>query len=162
MIIIKIEIIHYYFLLLKILIIKNMNIDLLKRYENSSDDSFDYTDPEITQNNIYSVCQYYPETLCAFDFKKRKLEDVEKILLSFISHYKLRKICVSLSGGVDSMVSVSVLKYLTDSNKIDIAFIDKRTSKKINEFENIKVVSEFPLTRKFYGQKFRKNHQRYS
>ena len=38
--------------------------------------------------------------------------------------------------------------------KIDIAFVDKASCGIIDNFENIKVVSNFPQTRKFYNKKF--------
>lgn len=101
-------------------IIKDMDINNLQKYENSLHDSREFKTPSISDTDIISVCEYFPKELYSFNSLRTKLKDIENIIFSFIDYYKLNKICVSLSGGVDSMVSLSILKFLNDSNKIDI------------------------------------------
>ena len=97
-----------------------MDLSQLQKYNNSLEDSLYYDNQGITEIDIKNVCEYYPEKLYNFDQNSKKLEDVEKTILSFIHDFKLNKLCVSLSGGVDSMVTISVLKFLKDTGKLDI------------------------------------------
>ncbi len=44
--------------------------------------------------------------------------------------------------------------YALNFNKIDIAFVDKMSLVKIKDFEDLLVVSEYPLTGTFYNKRF--------
>ena len=67
---------------------------------------------DMAETKIEKVCEYYPTELYLFNPLRKELQHIEQSMLRFIQRYNLSEICVSLSGGVDSMVTLSILKFL--------------------------------------------------
>ena len=69
-------------------------------------------------NKYSDILEYIPKTISSIDFTSDKLFTN---LCSFINEYKLNKILLSLSGGVDSMVLNEILCKI--SNLYSVSFI---------------------------------------
>lgn len=93
-----------------------------KYYRNISIEPYQMLTYSSNSVPYYRICEYYKEG--CLNYIKAKISDyvsqINNILYNFIKQHKIKKICVSLSGGVDSMVMLHCLSRLNNNNDFEL------------------------------------------